>query len=187
MIRSLLPPNRTWLEEALAVALAPDIDPSALRDLYSAERCPAPFLPWLAWARSVDRFDAAQTEAQQRALIASSIEVHRHKGTVAAVRQVFRDMGLGEIEIEEGRGGYLRDGRQRRDGFAMRGDGRTEWAVYRIKCFNLLSVAQAEEARQLLASIAPARSHLYGIDFSSAALVRNGYARRDGNYTRGSI
>jgi phage tail P2-like protein len=50
-------------------------------------------LPWLAWERSVENFDAAINEEQQRELIKTSIRVHRRKGTVAAVREVFRALG----------------------------------------------------------------------------------------------
>ncbi|WP_432719831.1 phage tail protein [Jeongeupia wiesaeckerbachi] len=134
-----------------------------------------------------DGWALAETETAQRALIKRAIEIHRYKGTPWAVREVFRLLGLGEIEIEEGRGGYRRDGTCRRDGFAIRGTKADQWAVYRIKCFRQLSIKQAEEARRMLASVAPARCALFEIDFSAAALIRNGFARRDGTYTRGSI
>jgi hypothetical protein len=42
-------------------------------------------------------------------------------------------------------------------------------------------------ARALLADIAPVRCQLHSLDFSRAALVRNGYGRRNGHYTRGRI
>lgn len=184
MSRHLLPPNRTPLEAALADAGQFDLDPTPLRWLADANRCPAAFLPWLAWARSVELFDAAATEEQQRALIRSSIDVHRHKGTIGAVRQVFRTLGLGEISIDEGTNGYCYDGALSYDGFGSYDDP-AGWAEYRIRIDKLLSVAQAEGARRLLSAVAPARCHLWGIDFTNAELIYNDMAAFDGSYTYG--
>ncbi|WP_047237349.1 phage tail protein I [Chromobacterium subtsugae] len=184
MSRHLLPPNRTALEAALADALALNLDASALRGLADSARCPAVVLPWLAWARSVEQFDAARTEAEQRALIASSFDVHRRKGTIAAMRQVFRDLGLGEVAIDEGTGGYRYDGTGAYDGFASYGDP-DGWAEYRVRIDKLLSVEQAGVARALLADIAPARCMLFGLDFSAADLIYNDMASYDGAYTFG--
>lgn len=133
-----------------------------------------------------DGWELAETETAQRDLIAGAIRLHRHKGTPAAIRDVFRMLGLGEVVIEEGRAGKRRDGTWRRDGYTVRGDASTRWAEYRIRASRLLTVKQAAAARRLLDSVAPARCHLYEINFSGAALIRNGFARRDGTYTRGS-
>ncbi|GAA5785112.1 phage tail protein I [Chitiniphilus shinanonensis] len=182
--RELLPANRTLLEHALALVMANRVDASALRDLYSAERCPAPLLPWLAWSLSVDRFDSAGTEARQRALIASSIRVHRMKGTVASVRQVFRDLGLGEVTIDEGANGHRYDGAASYDGFSNYDD-IGGWAEYRVHIDKLLSVEQALLAREILADVAPVRCQLWGLDFTGAELLYNNLAAYDGGYTYG--
>ncbi|MEW4338491.1 phage tail protein I [Chromobacterium vaccinii] len=186
MSRHLLPPNRTALEAALADTLVLDLDPSILRGLADSARCPAALLPWLAWERSVEQFAAAKTEAQQRALIASSVEVHRRKGTISAVRQVFRDLGLGEVQIDEGTAGYCYDGAMAYDGFASYGDP-DGWAEYRVRIDKLLSVEQAAAARALLADVAPARCVLWGLDFSGAELIYNEVAAYDGKYTFGVV
>lgn len=186
MSRHLLPPNRTPLEAALADAGQFDLDPTPLRWLADANRCPPAFLPWLAWARSVEGFDAASSEDRQRALIRQSIDIHRRKGTVAAVRDVFRALGLGEVDIETGRSGYRRDGTRTRTAFNKRGPRAGSWAEYRVVCHSRLTVQQAAIARQMLADIAPVRCHLFELDFSLAALTRNGLASRNGSYTRGS-
>ncbi|GLR13264.1 hypothetical protein GCM10007907_20540 [Chitinimonas prasina] len=89
MSARLLPPNSTPLERALANVLPSGLDPEGLRKLWNADACPAAFLPFLAWAMSVDGWDAATTEAQQRALIRGSAALHRRKGTVWAIRHVF--------------------------------------------------------------------------------------------------
>lgn len=186
MSRHLLPPNRTTLEAAAADAGQFDLDPTPLRWLADANRCPAEFLPWLAWARSVEGFDAASSEERQRALIRQSIDIHKRKGTVAAVRDVFRALGLGEVTIEQGRSGYRRDGTRTRTAFNKRGTRADAWAEYRVVCYSRLTVQQATIARQMLAEIAPVRCHLFELDFSQAALTRNGLASRNGSYTRGT-
>lgn len=131
-------------------------------------------------------WELAETEAAQRAMLKAAIELQRHRGTVWSVRQVFRLLGLGEIDIEEGRSGYRRDGTQQRDGFVVRGEHSLRWAEYRIHCHRLLTLKQAAAARRLLENLAPKRDQLYEIDFSEAALIRNGFASRDGTYSRGS-
>lgn len=186
MTRTLLPPGSTPLEIRAAEVCAPIIDPTPLRWLADANRCPVAFLPWLAWARSVEGYDAASSEERQRALIRQSIDIHKRKGTVAAVRDVFRALGLGEVDIETGRSGYRRDGTRTRTAFNKRGTRSGSWAEYRVVCHNRLTVQQAAIARQMLAEIAPVRCHLFELDFSLAALTRNGLASRNGSYTRGS-
>lgn len=102
MSRHLLPPNRTPLESALADACAVDLDVSSLRGLADSARCPAALLPWLAWSMSVDSWDQALTEPQQRALIRSSVPIHQRKGTAGAVRRAMAALGVA-IECREWR------------------------------------------------------------------------------------
>ncbi|QRO34118.1 phage tail protein [Chromobacterium violaceum] len=153
------------------------------------ERVDISLLPLLAEEYSLldDGWELAETEQAQRAMLQGAIRLHKIKGTPAAIREVFRMLGLGEVVIEEGRAGRRRDGAFWRDGFAVRGQRQDNWAEYRIKCSRQLSIKQAAAARRLLASVAPARCHLVEINFTDAALIRNGYARRDGTYTRGSV
>ncbi|QIY78344.1 phage tail protein I [Chromobacterium violaceum] len=184
MSRHLLPPNVTPLEQALADAMAPTVDPSVIATLADSARCPPAMLPWLAWERSVEQFDKARTEEQRRAMIRSSLAVHRQKGTISAVRQVFRDLGLGEVRIDEGTAGYCYDGAVAFDGFASYGDP-DGWAEYRVRIDKLLSVEQAAAARALLDDVAPARCVLWGLDFSGAELIYNDMAAFDGKYTYG--
>lgn len=90
----LLPLNSTPLERALATACDLGIDPEIIRGVADSTRCPVDFLPWLAWAMSVEGWDAAEDEDQQRALIRESIPVHKRKGTVGAVRRVLKAVGV---------------------------------------------------------------------------------------------
>lgn len=85
---SLLPHNATPLEQALVAACDLGIDPEIIRGIADSERCPANFLPWLAWAMKVEGWEAAETEEQQRALIREAIPIHKTKGTIGAVRRV---------------------------------------------------------------------------------------------------
>lgn len=183
---SLLPPNRTALERAIADATAVTLDPAPLRTIADSVRCPASLLPWLAWARSVEGFDAASTESQQRELIRQSIAIRRKKGTIAAVREVFRAVGFGDVEIDQGNNQYRADGSQLADGFCTAGDP-NGWAEYRVHVDKLLSVAQANAAKSILDNVAPRRCTLWGIDFVNATLIANGEAFANGEYTAGVI
>jgi len=94
MSTSLLPPNATELERAAAEVLARRADlPVRIGDLWNPHACPAEQLPWLAWALSVDQWFPDWTQAQRRQAIAASFEVHRHKGTPAAVNAALSVLG----------------------------------------------------------------------------------------------
>ena len=67
--------------------------PVPLRDLWNADRCPVNLLPFLAWACSVDRWDDAWPESTKRGTIKASYFIHKHKGTIAAVRRVVESLG----------------------------------------------------------------------------------------------
>lgn len=99
MSSRLLPNNATQLERVLADVLVDDLKPP-IRDLIDPERCPAEFLPYLAWSYSVDRWDVGWSDAVKRGVIAASFDVHLRKGTVAAVRRVIEPLGY-LIEIVE--------------------------------------------------------------------------------------
>lgn len=98
---TLLPPNATPLERALAKACAMGHKPEEIRKLWNPLTCPLNLLPWLAWAWSVDDWDPAWTEAQQRAMVAASIHLHKKKGTRWAVREALLRSGLESVRIVE--------------------------------------------------------------------------------------
>ncbi|MBW0238696.1 phage tail protein I [Pseudomonas sp. D1HM] len=86
---SLLPSNRTPLEQALAQLSTGDFAlANVLRQMHSVDSCPAELLPWLAIQRSVDRWDPEWSEAIKRKVVKDSFEVHKRKGTVGALRRV---------------------------------------------------------------------------------------------------
>ena len=90
----LLPTGSSVLEIAAAEALAsPGAMSVPLRQLWNPQSCPVVLLPYLAWAWSVDRWDSAWPESTKRAVVAASQYVHRHKGTIGAIRRVVEPLG----------------------------------------------------------------------------------------------
>lgn len=94
MSDTLLPANATAQEFALeqTVARASNV-PVPVRDVWNVDRCPDDLLPWLAWAYSVDEWDVNWTADQRRGAIRTSMESHRHKGTIGAVREALGGLG----------------------------------------------------------------------------------------------
>jgi len=91
---ALLPPNSSSLERLAAEALASLGEvPVPLRDLADPDRCPEALLPYLAWARSVDRWDSGWSLETKRQVIKSAYFVHAHKGTIGALRRVVEPLG----------------------------------------------------------------------------------------------
>ncbi|HEJ7145762.1 TPA: phage tail protein I [Serratia marcescens] len=94
-MNSLLPPGSSPLERRAAEACAGISDLNVpLRDLWNPARCPVKFLPYLAWAFSVDRWDEKWTAAEKRKAVTDAFYIHRRKGTVAAIRRVIEAMGF---------------------------------------------------------------------------------------------
>ena len=102
MTDTLLPPNTTELERAAERAIASRLEsiPVDLAKLYDPDRCPLAFLPFLAWARSVDTWKDDWPEATKRAVIRSSFTTHTTKGTRAAVETAVAAFG-GDVAIVE--------------------------------------------------------------------------------------
>ena len=98
---NLLPPNQTALEAGLSEVQARLNElPVTVRQLWDAEHCPEDCLPWLAWALSVDAWDTYWPAHVKRQVILASANVHRHKGTVAALKQALGSFGV-VIECQE--------------------------------------------------------------------------------------
>lgn len=94
MSNSLLPPSASALERRLADACS-DIGalPVPLRQLWNPDTCPLALLPYLAWTFSVDRWDERWPEAVKRQVIKDAFFIHRHKGTIGALRRVVEPFG----------------------------------------------------------------------------------------------
>lgn len=90
----LLPTGSSALEVAAAEALASlGAMNVPLRQLWNPQTCPVALLPYLAWAWSVDRWDSGWSESTKRGVVAASQYVHRHKGTIGAIRRVVEPLG----------------------------------------------------------------------------------------------
>lgn len=82
------------LEQRAAEACAVISDLSVpLRDLWNPWKCPVKFLPYLAWAFSVDRWEEIWSETEKRQAVSDAFWIHQRKGTVAAVRRVIETLG----------------------------------------------------------------------------------------------
>ena len=100
---TLLPPNSTSLETAVDLAVAKSIETIPERGIYNQwhpDTCPEPLLGYLAWAVSVDDWSPDWDSKTKRAVIAASLKVHQHKGTLAAVHRVLAALGV-VTEIRE--------------------------------------------------------------------------------------
>lgn len=92
---SLLPFNASTLEKTLEQSIAKTTALTiAIDAVWNPEQCPESLLPWLAWALSVDTWDSEWPEPTKRHMIAESIQVHRAKGTVAAIERVTAALGV---------------------------------------------------------------------------------------------
>lgn len=101
MSNDLLPPSATSQERALSEAAARLTDvPLLVRESWNPATCPASLLPWLAWALSVDEWDTTWTEQEKRDVIEASLMIHRHKGTIGAVRRALTPLGY-LVEVVE--------------------------------------------------------------------------------------
>lgn len=185
MNATLLPPNASPLQkqfESLTTRWAFEL---AFIDAWNPSTCPLAVLPWLAWALSVDTWEATWPEATQRAVVAGSIATHRLKGTVASVKNALADAGYPTAVIDEGTGDALRDGSITRNGLYSHGGG-TEWANYIVTLGQPISIAQAQEVTAVLNAVAPARCKLKALIYT-AVNTHNGLILRDGSQTRGSF
>ncbi|MBU9579048.1 phage tail protein I [Ralstonia mannitolilytica] len=99
--KSLLPANATPLERALAQTILTLLDtPVPLNQLWDADTCPVALLPYLASARSVDRWNANWPEDVKRRVVRDAFAVHQRKGTAGALRRAIEPLGY-RLGIQE--------------------------------------------------------------------------------------
>lgn len=96
----LLPKNSTTLEKNLSATTDFSGIDVPIRDVWNPDKCPLKLLPWLAWAFSVDEWDTSWTEQQKRDAIKASYSVHRHKGTIGAVKSALAALGF-SVRVQE--------------------------------------------------------------------------------------
>lgn len=165
----LLPPNATQAERALSEATARmgmsavDIGISAL---WRPWDCPVYLLPWLAWALSVDEWNAAWDEQVKRQVIDGSIERRRKSGTVWALRQAIVAAGWPNAKINERaiiryNGQYIYDGTQVY--------GSPEWAIFQVVLDDEPSPEDIVKLTAVIDAYKNARSHLSALIFRNEA------------------
>ncbi len=101
MTGDLLPHNATAQERALSDSTARlDEVPAPIRDIWNADTCPPNLLAWLAWAFSVDEWDGRWTDAQKREFVKRSVEIHRRKGTIGALKDALAALEV-DVQVQE--------------------------------------------------------------------------------------
>ena len=94
MNNRLLPPSSpSFLHHSEQGAQRLSELPIHINTLWNPDTCPAHLLPWLAWALSVDRWDETWSEEARRQIIRDSWHIHRHKGTISAMRRAVEPFG----------------------------------------------------------------------------------------------
>lgn len=86
---SLLPPNATKLEtnfEQLGHRIT-DL-PVPIVELHRVDKCPIPFLAWLAWDHRVEYWRSEWNEAEKRQAIAESKEFNAQRGTRSSIESL---------------------------------------------------------------------------------------------------
>lgn len=183
---SLLPRNTTKLERSIEALFESPNPAEIVPELWNGNTCPKQFLPWLAWALSVDDWDADWSEQKKRAAINESIEIHEHKGTPEAILRALAIRGQPDAILIE-RSDYIKhNGAATRNGYYRRG-GPAMWATFRIILQRPITIDQSQAILRMIASVKRNCCHLKDMDFTAAALRHNGFATRNGAYTRGLI
>ena len=99
--KTLLQNGASTLEKRAAEILKSAVEnPIVIADLINPEKCPEHLLSYLAWAFSVDKWDDTWSEEVKRIAIKQSFFIHKHKGTIAAVRRVVEPIGY-LVELKE--------------------------------------------------------------------------------------
>ena len=91
----MLPPNSSDFESAWETLISELLhSDQPIETLYNPALCPADMLPYLAWALSVDSWNPSWPDTIKRQVIAAAPELHRIKGTKAAVIQALASLNI---------------------------------------------------------------------------------------------
>lgn len=92
----ILPTNVKTLQRLIAATEAWSIGKIEIYidTLWNADLCPLKFLPYLAWALSVDHWQDDWPETTKRRVIKASPLVHFKKGTIFAIRTALEALGI---------------------------------------------------------------------------------------------
>lgn len=183
---TLLPSSSTPLERAAAQTLGAFNPPRVVPDLWDPMTCPAALLPHLAWALAVDDWDPTWGEDRKRDAIANARYIHKHKGTLAAVRRALAVMGQPDAVVIERSGNISFDGAANYNGVEHYAYG-LEWAVFKVTLNNPITIDQAAAITTLLNRVKRNCVHLAALDFSQAALRYSGAVTYNGAYSHGTV
>ena len=181
---SLLPPSSTKLERALDLVSAKFKPAKIVPSLWNAETCPEAILPYLAWASSVDEWDANWSVERKRNAITSAREIHKHKGTPSAIRYVLATVGQSDADLIE-RSDFIRC-----DGSTLVNGTRTcggRWATFRIILKSPITITDAQRIKRMIASSKRNCVWLQAVDFSAASFRCDGSFNCEGTVTCGTV
>lgn len=99
-MKSLLPPNATNLERKIAEVGKDAFKLPSIQVIKDIDHVPPHFLPFLAWQKSVDYWDDSWQDALKRKVIKESRNMHRLKGTPAAIKKALEPFGYEVTLIE---------------------------------------------------------------------------------------
>ncbi len=102
MSKSLLPINASQLLKDLENSSLKATSLEALnRYVTNPDLAPDNILPWLAWAVSVDDWSDNWSLAVKRNVIKASINIHKKKGTIGALRSALEAFNYENIKVQE--------------------------------------------------------------------------------------
>lgn len=184
-LTSVLPANATELEKALELVARHGANiPSVIGQLWNPDTCPPEYLVWLAWALSVDFWDAKWSDETKRNVLRDSVQLHKVKGTLGSVKRALKSAGYGDARVVERYAHNLYDGQHLHDG-SIDYQSADHWAEYRVFLTRPITIEQAAQVREILSTVAPARCHLKALDYRTAANLYDGSIFYDGTYTQG--
>lgn len=147
---------------------------------------PSDSLPWFADHFSLfgDGWAFAGSEQEQRDLIKSAIEIHRHKGTPWAIKRTLSLLGYGDCELKERYGFNYHDNSIQHNGKHTYGSN-GHWTYYQLIMQKTISLAEAERIKALLLDVAPLRCKL--IDIRLANIRHNSTIKHNAEFTYNGV
>ena len=102
-IKTILPPNASPLLKDFEISTAMRMSAlnGSVRYINNPDLCPDNLLPWLAGAVSVDVWSDGWNIQQKRETIRQSIQVHKEKGTLGALKRALAAFSYAKIDIKE--------------------------------------------------------------------------------------
>lgn len=191
-MNSIIPSNNSPLQHALAKLTErelAELDWRVIVRAHDPQECAPEFLPFLAWENSISDAEGwrfAETEQSKRDLIKSYISVHQNKGTPYVIRQLFNNLGLGEIEILERVAGLSYNGQAAYGGKYIHSSILDGWAYYGIVLNKKITMKEANFVKYILKEIVPARCVLLYLDYKIPVILYNGKERFDDEHVYGN-